>query len=88
MSEESLRREASQLKASLATIDARIDQARRELRGLRPNSDEQDIWETNLVILQAIHYFQKEQCTVSGLMQQARIFQDGRLKQTTAVDCW
>lgn len=52
MSEEGLLREADQLKSSLATIDARIEQARNELRGLRPNSDEQDIWETNLVILQ------------------------------------
>lgn len=52
LSEESLHYEAQQLKASLATIDMRIEQARNELRGLRANSDEQDIWETNLVMLQ------------------------------------
>ena len=53
VSEESLHNEAAQIKASLSTIDARIEQARKELRGLRANSDEQDIWETNLVMLQA-----------------------------------
>ena len=52
VSEETLHTEAGQIKASLATIDARIEQTRNELRGLRPNSDEQDIWETNLVMLQ------------------------------------
>ena len=52
MSEESLNHEAKQLKASLSTIDARIDQARNELKGLRAHSDERDIWETNLVMLQ------------------------------------
>lgn len=53
MSEESLHAEAAQLKASLSTIDDRIDQARRELKAMRGRSDEQDIWETNLVMLQA-----------------------------------
>lgn len=56
VSEESLHKEAAQIKASLATIDARIEQARKELRGLRPNSDEQDIWETNLVMLQVCSF--------------------------------
>lgn len=52
LSVEALNREATQLKTSLSTIDARIEDGRRELAGLRANSDEQDIWEANLVLLQ------------------------------------
>ena len=52
LSVEALNREAAQLRASLSTIDERIEQGRRELAGLRANSDEQDIWEANLVMLQ------------------------------------
>ena len=51
LSEESLQAEAARLRESLSTIDSRIDQARQEL-SRNTNAEEQDIWETNLVILQ------------------------------------
>ena len=51
LTEEELQKEAAQLRESLHTVENRIEQAKRELAGNK-NRDEQDIWETNLVILQ------------------------------------
>lgn len=52
MSDEALAQETYSLRQSLSTIDARIEQARQELSKLSPYSEEKDIWETNLVMLQ------------------------------------
>ena len=52
MSDAALMQETQSIKQSLSTIDARIEQARRELTSLPPYSEEKDIWETNLVMLQ------------------------------------
>lgn len=51
LSDEALEKEASHIKDALSAIEGRISQAQQELAGMR-NQDEQDVWETNLVILQ------------------------------------
>ena len=55
LTDEALQQEAAQIQESLVTIESRIQQARQELARMT-NRDEQDVWETNLVILQVTHF--------------------------------